>query len=254
MDRATFLTTSISAIAVGQLGTQPLWRRLPGGVLAVVPFASAPFPHASRAAGHTYQNKIYTAAAHYSDSSVGIFVPAGYVQRASVDLVVHFHGWNNNVANVFDRYRLAEQMAGSGLNAILIVPQGPLNAPDSGDGKLELDDNGFARFIADVLAYLRQQQIIRATAAGNIVLSAHSGGYGGLGGVLTRGGMNERISDVILFDSAYGYFDAIAGWAKGSPQRHLLSIFTDDTSTGNTALMGMLQAPRRTCTCGSHSR
>ncbi|MFN2528982.1 MAG: hypothetical protein ABR584_09740, partial [Candidatus Baltobacteraceae bacterium] len=61
--------------------------------------------------------------------------------------------------------------------------------------------------------------------------------------VLTRGGLNDHVTDVILFDSAYGYFDAIAAWAKGAPQNHLLSIFTDDTSTGNTALMGMLQAP-----------
>lgn len=30
---------------------------------------------------------------------------------------------------------------------------------------------------------------------------------------------------------------------KASPRHHLLSVFTDDTSTGNTALMGMVQAP-----------
>jgi hypothetical protein len=76
--------------------------------------------------------------------------------------------------------------------------------------------------------------------AGRIVLSAHSGGYGGAGGVLTRGGMNDNVTDVLLFDSAYGYYDAFAGWARGV-NKHLLSIFTDDTITGNVALMGMLQ-------------
>src|SRR5581483_1550582 len=53
---------------------------------------------------------------------------------------------------------------------------------------------------------------------------------------------NDRVTDVILFDAAYGYFDAFAQWAAG-PQHHLLSIFTGDTSTGNAALMGKLQGP-----------
>ena len=74
------------------------------------------------------------------------------------------------------------------------------------------------------------------------MLTAHSGGYGGAGGVLTRGGMNDSITDVILFDAAYGYFDAFADWAR-APQHHLLSLFTGDTSTGNAALMGKVQEP-----------
>lgn len=212
------------------------------GIFEIIPLPSAPFPHASREAGHTYDGKFYDAASHYHDSSVGIFIPGGYVQRDAVDLIVHFHGWNNNVSGVFERYKLAEQVNAAKINAIVVVPQGPRNAPDSGDGKLELDEGGFARFVSDVIAYLRNKNRISAARAGRIVLTAHSGGYGGLGGVLTRGGMKDAITDVILFDAAYGYFDAIAAWAKGSPQRRLLSVFTDDTSTGNTALMGMLQA------------
>lgn len=244
MDRGAFIGAALSAVALGPLGPPAGWHGTNAGMRAIIPFDTAPFPHASRASGHTYDNKVYDAATHYGDSSVGLFVPKGFVARDTVEYVVHFHGWNNNVADVFARYKLAEQFEGSGLNAILVVPQGPLNAPDSGDGKLELDDNGFARFIADITRYLQNQQILTSPTIGNIALSAHSGGYGGLGGVLTRGGMNDHISDVMLFDAGYGYFEAIAAWAKTSPQHHLLSIFTDDTSTGNTALMGMLQEPK----------
>jgi len=189
-----------------------------------------------------YQKKLYDAASHYNDSTVGIFKPPGYVDRESVDYLVHFHGWNNNVRHVFERYNLAAQVTGSGLNAILVVPQGPLDAPDSGDGKLELDPGGFARFIGDVATYLRQAGVSSSERVGRIVLTAHSGGYGGAGGVLTVGRMNDRITDVILFDAAYGYFDAFAGWAKVQGH-HLLSLFTSDTSTGNAALMGKVQAP-----------
>jgi len=174
---------------------------------------------------------------------VAIAVPAGFVQRGSVDLIVHFHGWNNNVRAVLDRYQLVSQLAGSRANAILVVPQGPRDAPDSGFGKLELDDGGFARCVDEVLKVLRTRGVTHASASlGNVVLTAHSGGYGGAGGVLTRGGLNAHISDVVLFDAAYGYYDAFANWAKAARRNHLLSIFTGDTSTGNTALMGMLQS------------
>jgi hypothetical protein len=241
MERAEFLTTLVAAAlapaagapAAGASPLAPLFPSMP----------SAPFPHASRSTGHVYQKVLYSAAAHYSDSTVGIFKPPGYVDRDTVDYIVHFHGWNNNVRHVFERYNLAAQVTGSNVNAILVVPQGPLDAPDSGDGKLELDPGGFARLIGDVTQYLNAQGLIQTRTLGNIVLSAHSGGYGGLGGVLTRGGLNDHISDVLLFDAAYGYFDSIAGWAKSSAQNHLLSIFTGDTSTGNAALMGMVQAP-----------
>lgn len=206
------------------------------------PFPSAPFPHVSRQNGHDYENKHYDEATHYGDSSVGIFIPQGFHDRSGVlDFIVHFHGWNNDVRHVFERYRLREQVEQSRRNAILLVPQGPKDAPDSGDGKLELDRDGFESFVVEVAQWLSSSGITSANRVGQIVLTAHSGGYGGAGGVLTRGGMNQSITDVLLFDAAYGYYDAFSNWVKGAPERHLLSLFTDDTSTGNTMLMSMVQ-------------
>ncbi|HEY8298551.1 MAG TPA: hypothetical protein VIG32_11090 [Candidatus Baltobacteraceae bacterium] len=208
------------------------------------PFASAPFPHASRAAGHTYQGKLYSAAASYSDSTVGIFIPSGFRPGPSTDFIVHFHGWNNDVATVLTRYRLREQVASSRRNAILLVPQGPRDAPDSGDGKLELDAGGFARFVHEAAEFLRASGTVPSAQVGRIVMTAHSGGYGGLGGALARGGMNDSIDDVILFDAAYGNYDAFAHWQKAAPNHHFLSLCTDDTSTGNVVLMAMMQGAR----------
>ncbi|MDQ2680540.1 MAG: hypothetical protein M3Y21_05900 [Candidatus Eremiobacteraeota bacterium] len=198
------------------------------GELILMHLPTAPYPHKSR---------------HYTDDAVAVYIPPGYKQRERVDFVVHFHGWHNTAAHVLLEYRLPQQLDASGLNAILVVPQGPLNAADSGFGKLELDDRGFADFIADVIAHLNASGKLRTKQIGAIVLSAHSGGYGGAGGVLTHGGLNGKISDVLLFDAAYGYYDAFANWVKSSVEHHLLSVFTGDTATGNAALMGMVQGP-----------
>lgn len=241
-DRRTFLSALGCALAATATG-RAQEPALPGRTF-LPSLATAPFPHASRAQGHAYDDKLYSAAEHYSDSTVGMYVPAGFRAGDATDFIVHFHGWNNHVSEVFRRYRLREQLEQSGRNAVLIVPQGPKDAPDSGDGKLELDPDGFARFMADVARFLHAQGVIPATTIGTIVLSSHSGGYGGVGGVLTRGGLNAQISDVLLFDSAYGYFDAMADWVKSDPRHHLLSLFTDDTSLGNAELMARLQGAR----------
>lgn len=241
MDRATFLASTGATLAA--TGFPPL-PDVPGGKTFIVPFATAPYPHPSRANGHVYDGTLYDAATHYSDASAGIFVPDGWhPEGGAVDLVVHFYGWRHNVASTFAIYRLREQLVASKRNAILVVPSGPVDAPDSGDGKLENDENGFAHFVNDVCAWLQRSNISPVATPGKIVLSAHSGGYGGAGGVLTRGGMNAAISDVLLFDAAYAYYDAFGAWAQGA-NKHLLSIFTPTggTMTGNVTLMGMLQA------------
>jgi hypothetical protein len=236
--------TALAALAAASIApTLVRADTLPGRTFAPS-LPSAPFPHPSRASGHDYNKVHYGVDTSYSDSTVGIYVPAKFRDGASIDAIVHFHGWNNHVAEVFRRYQLREQLEGSGKNAILIVPQGPKDAPDSNDGKLELDQGGLARLLADVLAYLKTQSVTTASAIGKVVLTAHSGGYGGAGGALTRGGVGT-ITDVILFDSAYGYFDAFADWANASPDHHFLSLFTDDTSFGNTALMAKMQPVRR---------
>lgn len=244
MNRAEFIAGTLATIPLAQLSAQPAWTPVEGGQSILRPFSTAPFPHSSRAAGHTYQGKLYDMAGHYNDSTVGIFVPPGYVKKNTVDFVIHFHGWNNNVADVFTRYRLREQLAHSNVNAILVVPQGPLNAPDSADGKLENDPDGLKNFVNDVLAFLGTQGKVNAGAAvGNVVLSAHSGGYGGLGGALLHGGLNDKISDVMLWDALYAYIDPIAAWANLSADKHLISVYTKFTADNNTTLAAKIHQP-----------
>ena len=204
-------------------------------------FPSAPFPDVSRAAGYTNNGKFYDAASHYSDSTVGIFIPAGFrPSTRRVDFLVHLHGWSNHVSQVLDRYQLREQVAASGLNAILIVPQGPRDAQDSGDGKLEHAAGGFAALMHDVAAYLLAAGKTRTARIGRIILSAHSGGYKGASHILQIGGLSDHITDVLLFDAAYADLDGFADWQAARKGRRLVSLFTDDTASGNVALMAAL--------------
>lgn len=196
----------------------------PPGRLIIAHFASAPFPHPQRAAGHANGTNFFSAAEHYQDDTVALFVPKGFRAHRKIDFVVHFHGWNDNVANALREYRLPEQFAASARNAILIVPQGPFNASDSFGGKLE-DSGGFARFIAEALDTLRANHIIDNGAPGRIILSGHSGGYEVISAILAKGGLTENISEVWLFDALYGKTERFALWFDHHPGR-FIDLFT----------------------------
>ena len=201
------------------------------GRLIVASFASAPFPHAARAQGHTYQGKLYPAAEHYADSTVALFIPKGFRETDRVDVVVHFHGWNNTVAGTLAIFHLVEQLVASGKNAVLVVPEGPHNAPDSFGGKLE-DPDGFRHFIDEVAAALRDRSGFRRKdfSIGRIILSGHSGGYHDIAGILDHGGLARNADEVWLFDALYGRADSFLAWSDRSHGR-LLNIYTDHGGT-----------------------
>ncbi len=201
------------------------------GRLIVVSFASAPFPHSARAEGHTYQGKLYPAAEHYADSTVALFIPQGFRETDRIDFIVHFHGWNNTVAGTLANFHLIEQLVASGKNAILVVPEGPHNAPDSFGGRLE-DPNGFRRFMDEVLATLRARAGFsrKDSSLGRIILSGHSGGYHVIAGILDRGGLARNADEVWLFDALYSQSDSFLAWSDRT-QGRLLNIYTDHGGT-----------------------
>ena len=201
------------------------------GQVIVSRFASAPFPHPDRASGHTYQGQTYSAAEHYSDNSVAIFVPKGFLASERVDFVVHFHGWRNHVEKVFSRYELVDQLIASGRNAVLVVPQGPYEAPDSFGGKLE-DEGGFRRFMEEVCATLQREggRSFRHAQPGRIILSGHSGGYHVMSAIVDRGGLSDHVREVWLFDALYGQTEKLLSWFDREKGR-LLNIYTDHGGT-----------------------
>lgn len=201
------------------------------GTVLLVHLPSAPFPAASRANGHWYHNQFYSAAAHYSDNTVAIFIPNGFHASDKVDFIVHFHGWRHTVAGTLSEYHLVDQLAASGKNVILVVPQGPLDVPDSDGGKLE-ETNGFARFMGDVVATVKNSGVVSQTNfdIGRIILSGHSGGYKVMASIVDHGGLADKIHEVWLFDALYAGTENFVAWQRAQNGR-LLDIWTDHGGT-----------------------
>jgi len=222
---ATLLATITTANA------QPLEQLYSAhGTLLLTQFVSAPFPHPSRAEGRKYQDELYPADKHYSDSTVALFIPKNFRERDKVDFIVHFHGWRNTVAGTLQQYKLIEQLMASGKNAVLIVPEGPRNAPDSSGGKLE-DPDGFKRFMDEAIDTLKQRGVFKKDfELGDIILSGHSGGYLVMSAIVDRGGLALHVKEVWLFDALYAQGDKFLAWAK-QPGGRLLNIYTDGGGT-----------------------
>lgn len=212
------------------LNGQPLASRYKKyGNLIIAGLQNAPFPHQNRMNGHTYGNKSYLLEEHYNDSTVLIFIPKKYKPQDRNDFVIHFHGWNNNVDSVLNHFKLIEQLSESGKNAILIVPQGPKNAPDSFGGKLE-EDNGFRNFINELVNLLYEKNIIGNKNIGDLILSGHSGGYRVISYILMRGGLTENIKEVFLFDGLYGQIEKYTYWLDHFDGK-LINIYTENGGT-----------------------
>jgi hypothetical protein len=213
------------------------------GQLIVTQFVSAPFPHPSRAEGRKYKDQFFPADKHYADRTVALFLPKGFRATERVDFVVHFHGWHNTVAGTLRQFQLIEQLVASGRNAVLIVPEGPHNAPDSAGGKLE-DPDGFQRFMAEAVATLRTQSVLTQSdfTLGDIILSGHSGGYKVMAAILDRGGLTPNVKEVWLFDALYAETDKFLAWADRR-QGRLINIYTDGggTKDDSEAMMAVLR-------------
>ncbi len=215
------------------LVSQGLEERLkPLGTFIRLQLRTAPFPHPARDTGHVYGNQRFPPEVHYRDSTVGIFLPRGFRPDKPLDLVVHIHGWWNNVDSVFAQFRLAEQLVNSGKNAVLVVPQGPKNAPDSFGGRLE-GQNAFGRFVDNIGNALYARGLVAAPSVRRIVLSGHSGAYRMMSFILMRGGVTDRISEVYAFDALYGQLEKYGHWLTHSKGRFVVT-YCDSGGTRST--------------------
>ncbi len=182
------------------------------------------FPHPDRAVGYTYDNKFYSADEHYRDSTAVVIIPEGFHEvDGKVDLVVHFHGWNNDAVQAMGDFHIPQQLNASGKNAIFVIAQGPYQAPDSFGGKME-DPGGFTAFVNEILGKLKKINRIQDAVPGRIILSAHSGGYRALAKVLANGDLASHIRELFLFDAFYGLQENYLRFAQNGGT--LRSIYT----------------------------
>ncbi len=191
----------------------------------------AAFPDSARLNGHDYEGKHYDYKNHYADSAVKVFIPKKFAPKKSLELVVWFHGWNNNIDSANTFYGLTEQFRKAGRNAILIFPEGPKNAPDSYGGKLERPEM-FALFINDLLKQLEVIKIIPKSkhysiSDCSITLAGHSGAYRVISKIIEY----NKIDELLLFDAMYGGNDAYLHWIAESKRHRFIQIYTKDGGT-----------------------
>src|SRR5438309_235267 len=72
------------------------WETSEAGETAFVPMKSAPYPHPSRDKGYVYNKTTIPREPHYTDSTVGLFIPRGYRRTRKVNVLIYLHGWSNN--------------------------------------------------------------------------------------------------------------------------------------------------------------
>lgn len=205
------------------------------GQLIRLHLETSAFPDTARLDGHQYDGNTYPYLGHYDDNTVLVFVPDYFRPARHTDVVVHFHGWYNNVDSVLQAFQLVEQFHAAGRNAVLVVPQGPKNAPDSYGGKLERA-GAFRAFMAELLNELHRADILRSAKPGCIVLSGHSGAYRAMAHILLHGGLPVR--EVLLFDGLYGQLEKYGHWLAHGKGR-FINLYTSDGGTYDQSLAFM---------------
>jgi len=209
------------------------WTEIVGGQLTIQSSSHAPFPHPLRAAGHVYNDSLYSFEEHYNDSSMAIFIPDHFVPTRTVNLVFYFHGWGNSIQESLDKFELLQQFSESKINAVFVFPEGPRNAPDSFGGKLE-DPGVFNSLVEDVLGFLVQEKQVAQAKPGRIILAGHSGAYRVIAFILNRGGLSKNISEVYLFDALYGQVENYTHWLEINDGRFINFVTPDGGTNWNS--------------------
>jgi len=138
---------------------------------------------------------------------VHVWIPASYDAKTAAT-VVFVHGYWVDVDQAWTDYRLPQQFALSGINAMFIVPEAPYSKRTP-------------------LAWPSLRALVAAVAANidvhvptkRLVAMGHSGAYRTLAVWLA----NEGLDTVVLLDAVYGEYSFVP-WMRESKERRLVNI------------------------------
>jgi hypothetical protein len=233
------------------------------GRTALVPMHNTPFPYYGRIPGsnqpfldvtsgarrgHTSaRGGVYWEDATYSDHRVLISVPPRFDPTRPALIVVYLHGNGATLErDVRDRQQVPEQLARSGLNAVLVAPQFAVDALDSSAGRF-WEPGVFARFLdeaADEIARMQRDPRLRRVLRGaKVVIVSYSGAYQATAFALDVGGVEKRVLGVLMLDSLYGQEPRFADWITAHRKdSFFFSIYTEPARSANETLQGLLNA------------
>lgn len=138
---------------------------------------------------------------------VHVWIPAGY-DPATAATVVFVHGYHADVDTAWDEYRLAEQFALAGVNAMFIAGAAP-------DGKrAPVVWPSLTQLLATVAG-----RIDVAMPTNRLVAVGFSGAYRTLALWLD----NEKLDSLVLLDAVYGEY-RFGPWARDNQNHRLINI------------------------------
>jgi hypothetical protein len=138
---------------------------------------------------------------------VHVWIPADYDARTAAT-VVFVHGYHTDIDTAWVDYRLPEQFALSGLNAMFIAGGAPAGKRES------IVWPSLTGLVATVVA-----RIDVPVPTKRLVAVGHSGAYRTLATWLP----NPQLDTVVLLDAVYGEY-SFMGWVRESAKRRLLNI------------------------------
>jgi hypothetical protein len=139
---------------------------------------------------------------------IHVWVPASY-DASTAATVVFVHGYWIDIDHAWEDYRLPQQFALSGINAMFIAPEAPLNKRDM------IAWPSLRALVASVATQL--DGIHMPTK--RLIAMGHSGAYRTLAAWLP----NDGLDTVVLLDAVYGEY-SFAPWARESKQHRLINI------------------------------
>lgn len=171
----------------------------------------------------------------FNDNSCLVYLPKHFDKNKSWHFMLWFHGWNNNIQSTIEQFKLREQIELSGVNVILIMPEGVKNGNDSYCGNWE-QANYFNYFIEDVKLKLKSEKIVdKITADNQLIIAGHSGASRALVQVMDFS--STPIKAILMFDAIYSHENSIMNCIKRFSSCKLINLHTSreacTTSTKN---------------------
>jgi hypothetical protein len=138
---------------------------------------------------------------------IHVWIPAGY-DPATAATVVFVHGYFVSIDEAWTDYRLPQQFALSGINAMFIAPQAPMAKRDP------LVWPSLSALVKTV-----KESVDVAMPHERLVAVGHSGAYRTLAAWLP----NPTLDTIVLLDALYGEYRFMP-WVRESKQRRLVNI------------------------------
>jgi hypothetical protein len=138
---------------------------------------------------------------------IHVFIPAGY-DPATAATIVFVHGYHTDIDTAWSEYRLAEQFALSGINAMFIAGAAP-------DGKrADIVWPSLTQLLATVAARVDVKMPKK-----RLIAMGHSGAYRTLALWLD----NQQLDSIVLLDAVYAEY-SFGPWARAKQTRRLINI------------------------------